>query len=169
MSIWQGAARLRVFRAMSLVLAVGAAPIVAPLTASGAPSPKPPVTVAEVESRVDAASLSLQNPIELLKNDVETEIAALDWSKAPARRLYKVSAAIVTLESKKVDGTMARTSCTVSVSIREAKGGTLLAILEGRARVEDALTASAGAQRDALTGAVRGAVAGIPEAIRSAR
>jgi hypothetical protein len=167
---------------MPVVLALGVAPILMSAAASGAlhgdpgafsppkagTAPKPPVTVAEVESRVDAASLSLQNPTELLKKDVEAEIAALDWSKAPARRLYKLSAAIVALESTKIDGKMARTSCTVSVSIREAKGGTLLAIMQGRARVEDALTASAGAQRDALTGAVRGAVAGIPEAIRSA-
>jgi hypothetical protein len=163
-----------------LALAIAGAAVASPRATAAAGStagasalkekkaPKPPVTVAEVASSVDAAKLSFTNPTEALKQDVEAELAAIDWSKSPARRQYKLSASIVALSSTNVDGKVARTSCTVSVSIREAKGGTLLAILEGRSKVEDALAASARAQRDALTGAVKGAVAAVPEAIRRA-
>lgn len=129
---------------------------------------KAPVTLAEVATGADAVATALTNATDLLRHDVEAEIAATDWSKAPARRQYLLSASIVRLDAAPLGGAMIRASCTVSVSIREAKGGTLLAILEGRAKVEDAKTASAQAQRDALTGAVKGVMAAVPEALRKA-
>lgn len=128
-----------------------------------------PVSLAEVASRVDEAQLALPKATELLRKDVEAELAAADWSKLPPRKQYKLSASIVALEAAKVDPKTLRASCTVSVSIRDAKRGNILAILEGRAKVEDLASASARAQRDALAGAVRGAIAAVPEAIRRAQ
>ena len=127
------------------------------------------MSLAEVASRVDEAALSVQNAKELLRKEVEAEIAAADWSKLPPRKHYKLSASIVSLKAEEVDKKTLRASCTVSVSIRDAKRGNLLAILEGRAKVDDLASASARAQRDALAGAVRGAIAAVPEAIRQAQ
>jgi hypothetical protein len=130
---------------------------------------KLPVSLAEVASRVDEAAIPLPNATDLLRKDVEAEIAAADWSKLPPRKHYKLSASIITLDASKVDAKTLRASCTVSVAIRDAKRGTLLAILEGRAKVDDLASASPRAQRDALTGAVRGAIGAVPEAIRRAQ
>lgn len=128
-----------------------------------------PVSLAEVASRVDGAVLGGQSATDLLRKDVEAEIAAADWSKLPPRKHYKLSASIVALKAEELDKKTLRASCTVSVSIRDAKRGNLLAILEGRAKVEDLASASSRAQRDALTGAVRGAMAAVPEAIRQSQ
>jgi hypothetical protein len=167
------------------LIALIAAPAIAALiagSASAEPKTKPavvelgadaqgklPVSLAEVASRVDEAAIPLPNATDLLRKDVEAEIAAADWSKLPPRKRYKLSASIITLDASKVDAKTLRASCTVSVAIRDAKRGTLLAILEGRAKVEDLASASPRAQRDALTGAVRGAIGAVPEAIRRAQ
>jgi hypothetical protein len=133
------------------------------------PAAARPVSLAEVASRVDEAALAVQNATEALRSDVEAEIAAADWSKLPPRRQYKLSASIVSLKAEALDKKTLSATCTVSVSIRDAKRDNLLAILEGRAKVTDAASASARAQRDALAGAVRGAIAAVPEAIRQAQ
>jgi hypothetical protein len=128
-----------------------------------------PVLLAEVASRVDEAALGVQNATEVLRSEVEAEIAAADWSKLPPRKQYKLSASIVSLKAEALDKKTLSATCTVSVSIRDAKRNNLLAVLEGRAKVTDLASASARAQRDALSGAVRGAIAAVPEAIRQAQ
>jgi hypothetical protein len=111
----------------------------------------------------------VQNATEVLRKEVEAEIAAADWSKLPPRKQYKLSASIVSLKAEPLDKKTLSASCTVSVSIRDAKRNNLLAILEGRAKVTDLPSASSRAQLDALAGAVRGAIAAVPEAIRQAQ
>jgi len=155
--------RTRVLVAALVGLALG----LSATTASSDPTQaKTPVTLAEVASRVDGAALP--NVVELLRSDVESEIAAIDWDKTGLRnktKKYTVSAAVVRLDSKReADGLKA--TCTVSATLREAKTGTLLAIVEGRAQAEEAPSAGARAQRGALAGAARGAVTALPEAIR---
>jgi hypothetical protein len=115
---------------------------------------------------VDASAVGLPNVTDLLRQDVEAEIAATDWSKTPPRKQYKLSASVVSLEAAPIDKKTLRASCTVSVAIRDAKRNNLLAILEGRAKVDDTLSAGARAHRDALSGAVRGAMAAVPDAIQ---
>jgi hypothetical protein len=133
------------------------------------PSIALPVSLAEVASRVDEAALGGQNATEVLRKEVEAEIAAADWSKLPPRKQYKLSASIVSLKAESLDKKTLNATCTVSVAIRDAKRNNLLATLEGRAKVTDLASASARAQRDALAGAVRGAIAAVPEAIRQAQ
>jgi hypothetical protein len=133
------------------------------------PSVALPVSLAEVASRVDEAALGGQNAAEVLRKEVEAEIAAADWSKLPPRKQYKLSASIVSLKAESLDKKTLNATCTVSVAIRDAKRNNLLATLEGRAKVTDLASASARAQRDALAGAVRGAIAAVPEAIRQAQ
>lgn len=133
------------------------------------PAASLPVLLAEVASRVDEAALGVQNATEVLRSEVEAEIAAADWSKLPPRKQYKLSASIVSLKAEALDKKTLSATCTVSVSIRDAKRNNLLAVLEGRAKVTDLASASARAQRDALSGAVRGAIAAVPEAIRQAQ
>jgi hypothetical protein len=133
------------------------------------PSAALPVSLAEVASRVDEAALGGQNATEVLRKEVEAEIAAADWSKLPPRKHYKLSASIVSLKAESLDKKTLNATCTVSLAIRDAKRNNLLATLEGRAKVTDLASASARAQRDALAGAVRGAIAAVPEAIRQSQ
>lgn len=131
------------------------------------------VTLAEVASRVDPGKTSLPNPTELLRGDVEAELAAIDWSKEGVRRSYLVSASLVKLEAQTA-GAGLRALCAVSATIRDAEHGTILAVVEGRARAEEGSPGTRGdaavrAERGALSAAAHGAVAAIPEAIRRAR
>jgi len=126
------------------------------------PARPSPVTLAEVGSR--ATSTKLGNVTELLRRDVESELAAIDWTKAKVNRRYVVSASVVRLDSELRDAGLLA-SCTVSATLRDERGA-ILAVLEGRARAEESPGAAARAERDALAVAVRGAITAIPEAIR---
>lgn len=129
------------------------------------------VTLAEVASRVDPSATSLPNPTELLRGDVEAELAAIDWSKEGVRRSYLVSASLVRLEAQTAGGGL-RALCAVSATIRDAQHGAILGVVEGRARAEGPAArseAAVRAERDALSAAAHGAVSAIPEAIRRAR
>jgi hypothetical protein len=133
---------------------------------------RPLVTLAEVGSRVEAGT-SLPNVTELLKTDAEAELAAIDWATVGVRKPYLVSASVTHLEARRDDGAL-RAICTVSVTIREAQSGTILAVVEGRARSESGSArpsrdeAAVEAERGALSGAVHGAVSAIASAIRRA-
>jgi hypothetical protein len=137
--------------------------------AEAAAASKPLVTLAEVASGPAEGSTRLTNLGELLRHDVEAEIAAVNWKAAGLRRRYTLSAAVVRLSSARKGERAVLASCTVSTSVRDAERGTLLAIVEGRARAEDAPNAERAAERDALAGAVRGAISALPEAIRNAQ
>ena len=124
-----------------------------------------PVTLGEVATSVAAQSTRLVNVGDLLRHDAEAELAAIDWSKTKLRHRYTVSALIVRLDSAPLGARALSASCTVSAAVRDERGA-LLAIVEGRARAEDAATAGIAAERDALAGAVRSAIIAVPEAIR---
>lgn len=126
------------------------------------PARPSPVTLADVGSR--ATTTKLGNITDLLRRDVESELAAIDWTKSRVNRRYVVSASVVRLDSELRDAGLLA-SCTVSATLRDERGA-ILAVLEGRARAEESPGAAARAERDALTVAVRGAITAIPEAIR---
>jgi hypothetical protein len=124
-----------------------------------------PVTLGEVATSVAAQSTRLINVSDLLRHDAEAELAAIDWTKTKSKHRYTLSALIVRLESAPLGARSLSASCTVSAAVRDERGA-LLAIVEGRARAEDAATAGIAAERDALAGAVRSAIIAVPEAIR---
>lgn len=142
--------------------------LLAPGVAAGEPSPPGPVTLTEVVSQIDPGATRLSNLTELLRVRVEAEIGAIDWSKEGLRRRYKLSASVVRLETSR-SGAGLQVSCTISAAVRDAERGTLLATIEGRARVEGASSAGTSAEQDALTGAVHSAIGAVPEAIRQTK
>lgn len=128
------------------------------------------VTLAEVASQVEPGATRLGDLKEVLRREVEAELAAIDWSKESLRRRYKLSAAVVRLETVHA-GDGLRISCTVSAAVRDDRG-VLLAIVEGRARADGDEGAGAGlavVEQGALAGAVRGAITAVPEAIRRSK
>lgn len=135
-----------------------------PLAGEAAPAP---VTLAEVTTKVDPAATHLPDLKDLLRKSVEVELRSIDWGKEGLRRRYKLSAAVMQLETAAAGGVL-RSSCSVSAALRDDRGK-LLAIIEGRARAEEPGAAAASAERGALEGAVQGAIRRLPEAIRQAQ
>jgi hypothetical protein len=89
-------------------------------------------------------------------------LAKLDSSRVPASKEALLSVALVKLESEAKGESRAMT-CVVSASLRTKKSGVLVAILEGRARVEGRGEI---APASVIAAAARGAVARVPEALR---
>jgi hypothetical protein len=133
--------------------------------AKKAASAPPPVAVAEVSSQAKAAQL--QNVPDLLRKDLEAELSTLDWSKAKTRRRYLISATVVELGSQPAGPRAVQSSCVVSATVRDAERGNVLIVLQGKARVDEASSASA-AERALLSAAARSAIAKVPEALAAA-
>jgi len=136
------------------------------IAAADTRAPSGPITIAEVTAGAGAGSSRLANVTDLLRHDVEAELSAINWAKLGIRRRYTISASLVRLESTTTGAKSLLASCTVSVAVRDSAQGTILAIVEGRARAEDMPAAAAAAERDALAGAARGAITAVPEAIK---
>ena len=136
---------------------------------SEAPRPRAPVTLAEATSRVDPAETRLGDVTRLLREDVQTAILAVDWGALRLARRYAISAAVERLATTRTGDRQLASVCTVSIAVREVEGGTLLFVVQGRARAEDGASAAERAERDALRAAVSGAMTAVPDGLRRSR
>lgn len=92
----------------------------------------------------------------VVKSAAEGELQRIDPQKLPRSRALVVSVAVAAT-------TEAPASCTVNATVRDGRTGTMLAILEGRARTEGRADDET---RAAVTrAAVKSAVSRIPEAL----
>ena len=97
-----------------------------------------------------------------LRTTAESELGALDLTHV--RRDAVLSVSLVRLDTEQqANGTSV--TCVVSATLRTKTGGTIFAILEGRARVD---SSSDAAKRQSLQSAVHGAMTRIPEALKRA-
>jgi hypothetical protein len=118
------------------------------------------VVIGEVSSQVVRSGVNYES---LLRAASEEELQALDLSLVPRGKRVIVSVSLVRLDtlaqSSAVDAT-----CEVSAALRDAKGGTVFAILQGKARAKSVGTAGT-VESTAVHGALHGALARIPEAL----
>ncbi len=144
------------FRALT-VLAGGALALVS----TGVEAGDGPITIGEVFSHVVRSGVDYES---LLRQASEEELRALDLSRVPRGKSVIVSVALVRLdtlaETRATDAT-----CEVSATLRDAKRGTVFAILEGKARAKSG-GAQGAVESTAVHGALHGALARIPEALR---
>jgi len=105
------------------------------------------VAIPEASCGVDRAAL---------KTAAEGELRIVDVSKLRKRRNILVSVAII-------NTAQAPFAFTVNALLRDAKTGTMLAILEGRARAEG--NVGPDTRKQVLRAALRGAVRQIPDAL----
>ncbi len=105
------------------------------------------VAIPEASSGVDHAALKMA---------AEGELRIVDVSRLRKHRNILVSVAII-------DTAQAPFAFTVNALLRDAKTGTMLAILEGRARAEGSV--SPGLRKQVLRAALQGAVRQIPAAL----
>ena len=140
-----GMARPYVFAsAVLLAVTIGATPVSAATDSEISVSevtPPPP------SSGVDQASL---------KSAAEGEIKRIDGSKAKGRRVL-VSVALVPRDDAPV-------SFSVNATLRDAKSGSMIAIVEGRARAEGS-SVSMDLKKQVAHAALRSAVRQIPDAL----
>jgi hypothetical protein len=96
----------------------------------------------------------------LLRTTAESELGALDLSHV--KRDAVLSLSLVRLDTAQ-DGNGTSVTCVVSATLRTKSGGTIFAVLEGRARVDSSNDA---AKRLSLRSAVHGAMTRVPEALK---
>jgi hypothetical protein len=99
------------------------------------------------------------------KTAVQRELAGIDLTAVKPADRYVLSASLVKMETS-ADGDRARTTCVVSATLTKQRGGALHAIINGRARVEDAPAETRSAELTALRAAVHNALVRVPEALR---
>jgi hypothetical protein len=118
------------------------------------------VIIGEVSSKVVRSGVDYES---VLRAASEEELRTLDLSRVPRGKKVIVSVALVRLDTlAEVRATDA--SCVVSASLRDAKAGTVFAILEGRARAKSG-DERGSVESAAVHGALHGALARIPEAL----
>ena len=108
------------------------------------------------EIAAPAAAMGIDLPS--FKAAAEGELRGVDISKVRKHRNVLVSVAIIGSEQ-------APFGYTVNALLRDAKTGTMLAILEGKAKADGAANESL--RRQVLRAALHGAVTKIPEALAS--
>jgi hypothetical protein len=140
-------------RAASLALAVAALGV-------SAEAGEKRVTIGEVSSQVVRNGMNYES---LLRAATEEELQALDLSRVPRGKRVVVSVALVRLDTL-AETRATDTTCEVSATLRDAKGGTLFAILEGKARAKSG-GAPGEVEITAVHGALHGALVRIPEVL----
>jgi hypothetical protein len=145
-------------RSGSWVLALGAS---AAFAASSADAGEKRITIGEVSSQVSRSGVDYES---FLRSASEEELRALDLSRVPRGKRVIVSVALVRLDTL-AEPRATDASCEISATLRDAKGGAVFAILEGKARAKSGGAAGA-VESTAVHGALRGALARIPEVLR---
>jgi hypothetical protein len=118
------------------------------------------VVIGEVSSNVTRAGQDYES---LLRSASEEELSALDLSLIPLKRRVIVSVALVRLDTLAAPRTTDAT-CEISATLRDARGGSVFAILQGKARAMSG-GAPGEVESTAVHGALHGALARIPEAL----
>jgi hypothetical protein len=152
----KGATPMRIPRGVAAAAAVA----VVITGARGTVAREKPVVIGEVSSQVARSGIDYAALVRLTS---EEELRALDWSHVPHGKRVIASIALVRLDTFEERRTTDST-CEISATLRDARGGSVFAILEGKARAktDGANTSEIGA----LRGALHGALARIPEVLR---
>ena len=96
---------------------------------------------------------------------VEHELGEVDLSKVKAQDRFVLSAALVQMATRESSG-QAETVAVVSATLRRARGGSIHAIIQGRAQATDRPSQVKSVERSAMRAAVRSALARLPEALK---
>jgi hypothetical protein len=153
--------RIRLLRGGALSIAA-AALAGALLLALPADAGRTPLALGQVTTRVARRTDALDAAF---RSAVERELVGIDLSSVKSRERYILSAALVKMETS-ADGERSKTTCIVSAMLTRERGGALHAVIQGRARAEDAPSEARSAELSAMRAAVHSALARVPEAIR---
>jgi hypothetical protein len=150
----KGSNPMRTLRVASFVLALAA------LASTSRAAGEKAITLGEVSSQV--ASDHGLDYAALVRSVSEDELRAIDTRGLPHGKRVIVSVSLVRLDTLALP--RSRATCVVSATLRDAKGGAVFALLEGQAQAMDGERHAI--ETSALHGALHGALARIPEALR---
>jgi len=122
----------------------------------------PPVALGEVSTRLAKSDPTLDRAF---RSAVEVELDALDFSDVRPAERYVLSASLLEVTTRASDGRNESTAV-VSATLRRAKGGTLHAILRGRAQAVDGPKDKKSLEQSAIRGAVHSALGRVPQALK---
>jgi hypothetical protein len=122
------------------------------------------VSVSSDASAPGDAATELGKALRLALGDELLRVTGL----GPMKRPLIVSATLTRLSSERRDE-RTKASATISLAVRRADDQVLFAELRGRASVEEASGSVASLRRAAVQGAVRGALARLPEVVERSR
>lgn len=148
-----------VLASLLLCAAVGAESNAA---ASGTDAGEKPslIAVGEVSTNVVRSDVDLPG---VLRAALAEELPTLDLSQA-RRRPVILSVSLVQMDTEATSAG-ASSTCVISATLRNKRGGNLFAVLHGRAQARDVAKERRNAERAALRSAVQGALAHLPEAL----
>jgi hypothetical protein len=127
------------------------------------------VSIGDVLVQVEAAPSGREAELSrALRLALSEELAVLAATGATGQRPLVVSATLTKLSTER-RAERARASASISLALRRADDQLLFAEVRGRASVEESSDSVVTVQQAALRGAVRGAVARLPEAVQRAR
>lgn len=154
--------RLRLLRRGGLCIA--ASTVLGALLAVSSPADagRAPLALGSVTTKVSRRSEGLE---QAFRGMVERELTAMDLSNVKSSEHYVLSAALVKMETSS-NTERARTTCVVSATLTREKGGALHAVIQGRARAEEAPSEARTAELSAMRAAVHSALKRVPEALK---
>jgi hypothetical protein len=119
-----------------------------------------PVALGEVHVPKPDATLRHE-----FRNLVQHELGRLNFDDVRPRDRYVLSAALLQISTHQSDG-QSESVAVVSATLRSERGGTLHAMLEGRAQAVEAPDQARNGEQTAMRAAVRSALTRVPEALK---
>jgi hypothetical protein len=147
--------RGRLRRLWSSLVGVG---VLTAITTGPALAAPPKVSLGEVTSRVLRSDVDMGA---VLREAVQEQLSSLNTASRTEKGPFILSASLV-----KMDVETTKVTCVVSATLRTARGGTMLAVVEGKAGLLTEAPLTPPLLRRAVEAAAHAAVLRVPEALR---
>ncbi len=131
------------------------------LTSSVAGAAKPKLlSIGEVVS----SQAKTSGKLPLVRSTLEKELETIDWRKSTRNKPYIVSVSIVSIDTQTTRDKVS-TTCELSTTVRLARDGSVVAILNQRSRAENELVYAKSVEEGAIRAAASAAIRKIPVAL----
>lgn len=117
---------------------------------------------------VVATAPKAKGKINLVRSALEQELDTIDWRKPTKNKPYVVSVSVVNLETETTREKVA-TTCELSTTVRSAKDGSVVVILNQKARAENEVAYARSVEDGAIRAATTAAIRKIPAALAAAK
>ena len=134
---------------------------------AGAAKPKKLLSIGEVVASQGALARA-SGKLTLVRSTLEQELETIDWRKSTSNKPYVVSVSIVNLQTETTRDKVS-TTCELSTTVRLARDGSVVAILNQRSRAENEPVYAKSVEDGAIRAAASAAIRKIPVALERAK
>lgn len=134
---------------------------------SRAAKPKKLLSIGEVVASQGALARA-SGKLTLVRSTLEQELETIDWRKSTSNKPYVVSVSIVNLQTETTRDKVS-TICELSTTVRLARDGSIVAILNQRSRAENEPVYAKSVEDSAIRAAASAAIRKIPVALERAK